>query len=790
MRIQRFARAGVLAAAACFVMPAVSAVADETEGVDEIVVTARKREEALSEVPFSLAVQTGKQMERSGATNIEDISRSVAGFTVQNLGPGQSQVAIRGVSAGQIVRDQPGVKEQVGIYLDESAISLSLFTPDLDLFDLNRVEVLRGPQGTLFGSGSLSGTVRYITNQPDLEEFAASISAGAENVTDGEWGGNVKAMINVPLGDAAALRVAAYHSEIAGFIDGVNPLTGSTKDDVNGGHRSGFRASLRFEPNEDLTITPRIIYQDIEVDGFSRVDEFNILANQFTTTRMPVHLDDREQVIQREEQFSDEFFLFDVTIEQDVSDNLTLTSITSYTDREIVQIRDATALTASITAQPTITGLGPAVFTLDAPLDDSSNLRTFSQEFRASGSMDRFDWVAGVFYSDISRDYAQTLNVAGFTANSMIPSAFILAGTDILFYSNLEYEFEQLAVFGEGTYAITDALDLTVGVRWFDFDEDRELDFDGFFAVQTIGSEASTESDGFSPRAILAYQVNEDLQLNAQVSKGFRLGGVNDPLNAPLCSGTDLATFGGNPVFDDEELWNYEVGGHVTLADGRVQVGGAVYYQKIKDLQATLDAGSCSSRVILNVPDASVLGAEIEVSAQLHEYIDVAFSASYADSELDSTLRDSTGAILGGALKSGNRLPTVPEFQFSAALNFEKPIRDDLDMFATASYAYVGSRFTQIGDQAPGFDVVNMLTTPIGMPSPGAFSFNPELDSYGIGNVRVGVRSEGWEVALFVNNVTDENAELSRDRERGNRARVGYLTNQPRTIGFQATVDF
>src|SRR3954451_11846636 len=124
--------------------------------VEELVVTARKRDEALIDVPFSIAAQSEQMMRNRGVTNIEDLSRSVASFTVQNLGPGQSQVAIRGISAGQIVRDQPGVKEQVGVYLDESVISLSLFTPDLDLFDLKRVEVLRGPQGTLFGSGSLS----------------------------------------------------------------------------------------------------------------------------------------------------------------------------------------------------------------------------------------------------------------------------------------------------------------------------------------------------------------------------------------------------------------------------------------------------------------------------------------------------------------------------------------------------------------------------------------------------------------------------------------------------------
>jgi iron complex outermembrane receptor protein len=180
---------------------------------DEIVVTATKRETSLQDVPFSVNAQTQEDIERSGATNLEDLSRNVAGMSIQNLGPGQSQVALRGVSAGQIVRDQPGVKEQVGVYLDESVISLSLFTPDLDLYDLNRVETLRGPQGTLFGSGSVGGTVRYITNQPDPTDFEASLEANVNMIEDGSEGGHLKGMINIPLAaDMLALRVSGHHT--------------------------------------------------------------------------------------------------------------------------------------------------------------------------------------------------------------------------------------------------------------------------------------------------------------------------------------------------------------------------------------------------------------------------------------------------------------------------------------------------------------------------------------------------------------------------------------------------
>ncbi|HVJ27076.1 MAG TPA: carboxypeptidase regulatory-like domain-containing protein, partial [Vicinamibacterales bacterium] len=166
---------------------------------EELTVTAMKRESTVLDVPFSVAAPSEQTLRSRGVEDIEGVAANVAGFTVQNLGPGQSQVAMRGVSAGQIVRDQPGVKEQVGTFLDESVISLSLFTPDLDLFDTARVEVLRGPQGTLFGAGSLSGTVRYITNQPMLGRTQAVVELGGNTVGGGGAGGNIKAAFNTPL---------------------------------------------------------------------------------------------------------------------------------------------------------------------------------------------------------------------------------------------------------------------------------------------------------------------------------------------------------------------------------------------------------------------------------------------------------------------------------------------------------------------------------------------------------------------------------------------------------------
>src|SRR6185295_20184170 len=274
-----------------------AAAPSEESIIEQIIVTAQKRETALQDVPFSVAAPSGDQIRNSGASSLAEVGRLVPGLAIADLGPGQSQVAIRGISAGQVVRDQPGVKAQVGVYLDESPISVALFTPDLDLFDLQRFEVLRGPQGTLFGSGSISGVLRYITAQPELGMFGGTVEASASTGTDSEFGGAIKGMLNVPVGDTSALRIVGYHDELPGFIDSVYPGRGK-REDVNSGQKSGARIAWLIQPTENFSITPRIVYQKLETDGYPRIDVYNVLGNPFTTTEPPVTPGPRGQVTQ------------------------------------------------------------------------------------------------------------------------------------------------------------------------------------------------------------------------------------------------------------------------------------------------------------------------------------------------------------------------------------------------------------------------------------------------------------------------------------------------------------
>ena len=764
--------------------------------LNAITVTATLREQELRDVPFSIAAPTASELRSRGAETIEDIASTQAGFSVQNLGPGQSQVAMRGTSSGQTARDQPGVKEEVGVYLDDVPISLSLFTPDMDLFDISRVEVLRGPQGTLFGAGSLAGTVRYISNQPELGVRSVFGEAGGSAMDGGSPGGNVKLGTNVPLGNNAAGRIAAYYNRMGGYMDAVQPGLG-VKQNINTSDRSGVRAALHVSPTGRFSFTPRVVYQAVNADGWNRHDEYNILANPYTTSRPAVTLGPRELFTQIPEPYTDRFKLGGLNATYDFG-GMNLTSVTSYSTRDVSVVRDGGALYASIVGASI--GLPEPVYTMNASLTDLTNTHVFTQELRLAGGDGGRRWLVGGFFSNGKRDYGQSVMVPGFSAASGIPTQGLRAATDELFFSDLGYKLNQFAFFGEGTLPVGARLNLTAGLRYYNFDEDRTQIFDGFFGndnngTSLISNPGSTKANGFAPRLMASYKASEQITFNAQASRGFRLGGINDPLNVPICTPQDLVTFGGRDSWKDETAWNYEIGTKSTLMDGRASLNLSAYYMDIKDLQLTVTAGSCTSRLVFNVPKARSSGIEFEFGATPNEHFDFSLNASLNNGQLRSTLTStdaSNNVTVVSGIKSGNRLPSVPRVQGAAAATYRwlTGVGHNSQPFVSASVRHVGSRYTLIDDLATGYGTVNLNAFPntIGGPlTQNTFAFNPELPAYDLANVRVGVTRGIWEYALFVNNLTNEEAQLALDRERGTLARVGYLTNPPRTIGVMLT---
>ncbi len=790
----------------CLILPAVillgmgTALAQEKAGtsqspsvsdiyqLEEVVVTATRRTETVMDVPFSVNVQDETSIQRLNNFNLEDLSRNIAGLNIQNLGPGQTVVTMRGVSSGQIVRDQPGVKEQVGVYLDDTPIAISLFTPDLDLYDVQRVETLRGPQGTLFGSGSIGGTVRYVTNKPQLGVKEVRTQFDLNTIDSGSAGGHVKAAFNAPLGDNAAVRVTSYGTRYGGFIDALR-ATGETDNNINDGGRFGGRASVLWKPAENVTITPRMVYQSIDMDGFNREEFFNLFANPYSTTRAPVQLGERQQFLLLEEAFEDETLILDNTIKWNPNDRIEATYAASYTKRNVLVSRDASALTGSVGVS---IGFPQEGVLIPSNLRDTTELEQMTHEVRVSSTdAGPFQWQAGVFYSNIKRDYSQRLPTPGWdriytNAGSVLGSLAARSNgfntMDSPYVSDLTYDLRQVAVFGEATYTLFDRLGLTAGLRWYDWEEDKTFRAGNPFSSPSVQNDNQTvSSNGFTPRFMVNYDVTDRVTVNAQASRGFRLGGINDPLNRPLC-GDAYDTYQGFQRFKDETLWNYEVG--LKSSYEKVTLNGSLFYTDISNLGVNVDAGACSSRVTISVPEAHTMGGELELTMHPTDALLVTLAGSYVEAEFDSTIIDpNTGSVVAG-IKDGNRVPSVPNWQLSAVATYTFPgLLQSQESYVTASWQFVGSQITQSGDQVPGAGRFAHGLPYAGMTGNEVTNMDLELNPYHLLNLNTGLLYDTWEVMVYIKNLTDENPQLSFDRERGGRARLAYRVGQPRTFG-------
>jgi iron complex outermembrane receptor protein len=368
------------------------------------------------------------------------------------------------------------------------------------------------------------------------------------------------------------------------------------------------------------------------------------------------------------------------------------------------------------------------------------------------------------------------------------------------YHADLPYVIKQKALFGEASYKFGQ-IKVTGGGRWYDFKETRDFISGGLFSNADTRLGDKTKSNGFSPRGIVSWEPNRNLSVNVQVAKGFRLGGINDPLNIPLCTPADQAIYGpfASGTYKDETLWNYEAG--VKYSKHGLTFNAAVFHNQIRNLQVTVDAGSCSSRLVFNVPKAHTTGLEAELSAHPLVGLDLSLAGSYIDSKFDSTIDNPILASRTG-IRDGNRLPTVPKYQIAATATYGTRFNSDSDWFVTGSIQRVGSRFTQPGDQEPGAGVFSSL----GISANPAIFFDPvtliggvrntdigslKLRPYNLVNLSAGLKFDsGLEFVAYVSNLFDVDPKLSFDRERGGRARLGYNIGQPRIIGLTARYSF
>jgi iron complex outermembrane recepter protein len=600
-------------------------------GLEEITVTAEKFNSTIQSTPISISALSGDQLAAAGLTRMEDIAHEVPGLSMRSAGPGLTEYEARGLASNG------GAAPTVGFYLDEIPLSPPAVSQsgkvviDPNLYDVERVEVLRGPQGTLYGSGSMGGTVKVITNQPKLGVFEGS-AQGTGSYTDG-GGGNYGAnlMVNLPLGDKLALRIVLSDLYRSGWIDNktVSPfpiaLTPNPRGPVetapvthvfrnaNDEQLYGGRISLLYKPTDDLSILATAFTQSLHLGGYDLLDGS---PNSASPSRVS---DAHFEVFPLREGVRDNISIFGLTVNANVG-FADLTSATSYWGRLGVQTQDATE---SIY----VANGGGTQFTSPVPYSERDPSHQLSQELRlTSHDIGGLHWVAGAFFSDLHSVWNE-IGESPANATPAVPDGSY-------FISWNDYGVRQTALFADGSYKLTDQWKLSAGVRWYKYkshQDEYSWGYDGPNATPPAQSQITKASDkGFNPRVNLSYAPTADLTTYATVSKGFRPGGANQilppPTSPPFCSAGALQ-------FGPDAAWNYEVGEKARLFDNWLTINSDVYYIKWTGIQQVLTL-PCGYQFYNNAGDGRAFGPELEINAKLSSDWSASFSGAWTDSKI------------------------------------------------------------------------------------------------------------------------------------------------------------
>jgi iron complex outermembrane recepter protein len=708
----------------------------ETAGVlQEIIVTAQKRAERIQDVPMSITAFGERELERKGVASFQDYARMVPGLAFVDPGPGRQDFIIRGItSAGNPITQ---------FYIDDTPQSASnaggtqIKGADPRIFDIERVEVLRGPQGTLYGASSMGGTIRVITNKPDPSAYLAKAETTLATIHDGGENFGVNGMLNLPLiEDQLAIRVVGMFREEAGWIDRVDdPVdeSGSSLPRPRGGEFTaanrdqntnevhGARFSARYEPTSDLTLTAAVFWQDIEQKNPNLVDVA------------------RKDKLQRAGSFQeprvDETTQTSLTIEYDFG-RAELISSTSYLDRFVADRTDATSI-------------GRAVFGTNfaIPNERSNPFTVLTQEVRiASPGDSRFDYTVGLFYLKLDGGEDQTLYAPGFSAATGIP----IAG-DLMFDENTTSTEEQFAVFGQASYDITERLQVTTGFRWFTADTDFISHKEGRFNGGATLTTGKSSDQGWTPKISFDYHLDDERMVYASAAKGFRVGAPNTFVPPGAC-GADLQQLGFSSAptsIESDSLWQYELGTKTGWLHRRLIVNAAVYYIDWSGIPQSRPL-DCGFPLTLNVGQASSRGVELEIQTSPADGWSLGFAGSYTDAQLEKDSPSLSG-------QRGDRLQNVPRLTLAANAQYTFPVMNGYNGFIAGDINYAGESYIN-------FNFAN----PTG-----------RRPSYDIANLRFGVEAGDWEAALFIENVLDERAVLSIDQSNVNT----WTINRPRTIG-------
>jgi iron complex outermembrane receptor protein len=792
---------GLLAALtlACPMAFAATAAADEDSTLAEVVVTANKRAQDTKEVPVSIGVVEAQEILDLHIEDAEDISRIVPGvsFAAHNNGPngpGQDNLTIRGVSS---TVGNP----TVGTYIDEVPIlTITGFegTASPRLLDIERIEVLRGPQGTLYGASSEGGTIRYITNQPDSHSFSGSFRQEVSYTEHGSVNFDDRGTLNIPvIEDVFALRVSAEFGQDSGYInhyalDGsLAAGTATAGALLNRGVNSDTNYALNVKGlwtiSDDFTVTPALLYQHTSLDDTGTFMPALGLYKEFNQVPAFDH---------------DSLFVPSLTVKKGLG-FADLTSVTSYVNRRVLRQADGTYYNSVPIAQFVLNGAGVPPYSdhtaennnilgnLPSPVDFFDHFNTWTQEFRLSSPADqkRIHWVAGVFASDQEWSHLDTEPIPGFSAAfqniygydiNTDPVMNPTIGTpsynphewanDLVYQVNDHNNVTQYAVFGQIDIDVTSKLHVGVGDRYVKAKESLTETGAGFFEFGNAGTTGTpyTQSASFStstPKVTITYDLNSEASVYASAGKGFRLGGATSPNTNVACVAglLELGDKNAPTTYGPDHLWSYEIGTKALLFDKTLSVNADVYYIDWTAIQQTITIPICGGAFNANVGNATAIGSEVEVRYKppVIQGLTLGVNLGGEHAYITSSTNTLTAAV-------GQDVLYTPEYTASVVANYGWQVTSSVQGFVRTDYEYTGKSF--------GSYVISTSSAP----NPGYI--NP---AYSVVNLSTGVNVGKFEIALFAKNLFDDRTVLQSPLIDGE---IQGYTLRPLTVGlsFQA----
>ncbi|MCW2414148.1 TonB-dependent receptor [Sphingobium sp. B8D3D] len=733
---------------------AAAAEAADDQGV--IVVTATRREQAINEVPLSITSYDKRLMDQQGVRTIDDLSRltpalnftSSAGSTANN----GSNIAIRGLSSDV-------GSATTAIYIDETPIQIRNVgyyggNPYPRIFDLDRVEVLYGPQGTLFGASAQGGAVRFITPEPNYDSLKIYSRAQVSFTQEGSPSYEAGLAFGAPISDKVAFRLSGWYQDTGGYIDQVVHGTDVVKaKDINSGNAAVFRAALGMKPTETLTITPSFYYQRVHTRSRDDFWEGYGLAAE----------NDYHSGVYALEPSTDTFYLPALKVEWEVAPNIDLITNTSYFDRKQKQtLNYATYFSVLRSGSPFGTYANKDLNNMGVYLN--MRQKNFVQEARLQSYENALlDWTAGVYYSKSKQEFAN------YTGSGRIPGVLVNGFQQyqgVYSYVNLvDAKDEQIAGYASLDFKPTDKLTLTAAIRYshVDFDFTNITDGPTSRGVRTVTT-ASMKEHAWTPNFGISYKFAPNNMIYASATKGFRPGGAQAKIVSDLCTG-DLATLGlteSPTAYESDNLWSYQAGTKNSLFGGALQVGASAYVMKWKNIQQSVRLPTCAFSFIYNLGNATGKGGELSLDLRAARGLNIGGNVAYVDLTYDSDVLGGNGLVL----KADGQHIGGPAWTGRVYGSYERELSAGVDGYVRGEYSFASHTFRGAVPGTYGYDAG--LT---------------ELPGRNFVSARAGARFSGVDLSVFVDNLLNSNDLLARNHDSVGSPLYYNQTYRPRTVG-------